>query len=387
MGNKNTSSVHSYKSKDRKVYCIAALFCIIAFSIATWYIYHIFSTNCINVIEHSFSEKAVNSLNISTLIYYIIAASMLVIGAALTFIAFWVQYSFNKEQKQDIFKERFENKYFNLLKVYRSNANTTVMDNVGHGKHAFHFMFYEFKAIYFFLWNNEEIDSWIDSKNYNNTERYEYKNKLILNAAFSFFLNGASKSAIQIIKATAGDLPESTLSNINKQLLEKQEYSLNQEDVFLIKEGKFISSKKIIREKEIAEGKQVPYIKDYAGKRIKLFDGHRLRLIHYYRLIYTIFEWVVIENKIADPKSNKRKGENKLDQERIYYLRFLLDEMSEHEVALLKAFHAYVERDIICKSAKEYQGELGKYFDYIFEEYITSPTFNWEDDLFFESKQ
>ncbi len=70
------------------------------------------------------------------------------IGIFLTFIAFYIQYVFNVRQKKDLSLERFENQYFHFLDVYRDIVNTTALKNVGKGKIVFHYMFYEYKALY-----------------------------------------------------------------------------------------------------------------------------------------------------------------------------------------------------------------------------------------------
>lgn len=42
-------------------------------------------------------------------------------AAILTFIAFWVQFKANQQQRNDIAKERFESKFYELLHLHREN--------------------------------------------------------------------------------------------------------------------------------------------------------------------------------------------------------------------------------------------------------------------------
>ena len=41
----------------------------------------------------------------------------------LTFLAFWVQYKANEQQKKDLQIERFENKFYTMLQIHRDNVN------------------------------------------------------------------------------------------------------------------------------------------------------------------------------------------------------------------------------------------------------------------------
>ncbi|MBK9555161.1 MAG: hypothetical protein IPO47_04870 [Bacteroidetes bacterium] len=45
-----------------------------------------------------------------------------IIGAFVTFIAFWVQYEANRSQRKDIQIERFENNFYEMLKIHRDNV-------------------------------------------------------------------------------------------------------------------------------------------------------------------------------------------------------------------------------------------------------------------------
>ena len=44
-------------------------------------------------------------------------------GVIFTFLAFWVQYKANEQQKRDLQIERFENKFYEMLKIHRDNVN------------------------------------------------------------------------------------------------------------------------------------------------------------------------------------------------------------------------------------------------------------------------
>jgi hypothetical protein len=50
------------------------------------------------------------------------------IAAILTFLAFYIQYKANEQQKIDLQLERFENKFFELLKLHKENLSEMAID-------------------------------------------------------------------------------------------------------------------------------------------------------------------------------------------------------------------------------------------------------------------
>ena len=58
-----------------------------------------------------------------------------ILAALVTYAAFWVQYQANLDQRKDISKERIENRFFNMLEVYRQNASMLEAGKY-HGKDA-----------------------------------------------------------------------------------------------------------------------------------------------------------------------------------------------------------------------------------------------------------
>lgn len=53
-----------------------------------------------------------------------------IIAAFLTFIAFWVQYKFNKEQSRNISRERFEHNFYEMLSLHEDITNGLSLDIV-----------------------------------------------------------------------------------------------------------------------------------------------------------------------------------------------------------------------------------------------------------------
>lgn len=81
----------------------------------------------------------------------ITAPFIAVCSAYITFLAFWVQYTYNKKQKKDLFQERFENNLFSYLDMLIRQEENCCIEGIGNGKQTFHYMLYEYKALYYII--------------------------------------------------------------------------------------------------------------------------------------------------------------------------------------------------------------------------------------------
>lgn len=78
-------------------------------------------------------------------------------AAGLTFIAFWVQYKANIQQRHDILTERFEKKIFEMLHIQQEITNNLVVENSVNqiiirkqGRDVFEYVYKEMKSKYTF---------------------------------------------------------------------------------------------------------------------------------------------------------------------------------------------------------------------------------------------
>lgn len=212
-------------------------------------------------------------------------------GILLTFAAFYIQYLFNMRQKADLSRERFENQYFHLLDVSRGICQNIYIQNVGKGKNAFHYMFYEYKAIYFMVLKDKIIK--------------DLSPESINRFAFKIFLNGVSQG---FLPEVGDDIVDQTkLKQFVDTLLEKQKDSEEHGEAGRVDKG-------------------VKYLMDYRCRRIKYFDGHRMRLVHYFNYIMLILNHI---------EANSDEDED-LDT-----MSYLCGELTEHETGLLYAFVMY----------------------------------------------
>src|SRR5690606_38694642 len=72
-------------------------------------------------------------------------------AAILTFLAFWVQFKANEQQKKDLQIERFENKFYNLMEIHRNNVHEVIIGETTKGRRAFISMFKELKFTYLII--------------------------------------------------------------------------------------------------------------------------------------------------------------------------------------------------------------------------------------------
>lgn len=99
----------------------------------------------------------------------IVGTLVAMLAAFLTFIAFWVQYTANKQQWHSIQIDRLENRIFELLNLHKQNTNELQIRAYSgnevviiSGRNIFPFLFDEFRNIYLLLSN---LDSFQSKKN------------------------------------------------------------------------------------------------------------------------------------------------------------------------------------------------------------------------------
>ena len=262
----------------------------------------------------------------------IVAPFIAAIAAWVTFEAFWVQYESNHYQRLDILKERFENNFFNFINILTNKIDNTVMDNVGEGHQVFHYMFYEYKAMLYYI---------------HSTNKYkDYPNRIDIEKikAFDVFINGVSASSTSRLEEKNKD--EKIIIDLNNEFVNLQKTYLKNFD------------------KPI-------YLKDYKGKKIKMFDGHRLRLIPFYRNFFIALQYIY-----------KNLNGSEFVDEIDFYTKTLLSQMSEHELALIYLIFNFgmVEgSDFILKGNEEY---IMQFMNKKFPDYFKSTTMNCLKDGF-----
>ncbi|NUY82727.1 putative phage abortive infection protein [Flavobacterium sp. MAH-1] len=226
-------------------------------------------------------------------------------AAVLTFFAFWVQYKANEQQKLDLKIERFENKFYELLRLHQSNTEGATIKDLT-GRRTFVHMFYELKFCYLICKEFYENASIHDKQN------HDYQNINLMSFSYKIFFYGigvhSEKHFIQYLSKG-----EKHLFNPIKDFLEKciqdkyLEYMQKNKDAKYYTHG--LPTSGIPNEKTI-EFYYFP------------FDGHNSKLGHYYRHLFQTANFVV-DQKIFN------------DKEKYSYLKTLRAQLSNYEQLLL----------------------------------------------------
>ena len=257
-------------------------------------------------------------------------------ASILTFFAFWVQFKANTIQRSDVQIERFENNLFNYFQLLNNQISDINIPRVGNNKQSFHFMFYEFKSICYYLQNHKLSDS--------------KELDTIFKCAYNIFINGVSISDTKRIrednrKINTSSYDEQELSEINNYF-----YNFNQYN---------------------KSNGNVQYLRDYNTINIKLFDGHRLHLIPFYRSICIIIKYMYDEI-YGNHYINNSEKEEKFE----FYINLLCSQLSEHQIGLLKIMYIYSN----CEYHKYFMNSIGVklFFEGYIQNYINTTTMDCE---------
>lgn len=245
-------------------------------------------------------------------------------AAILTFLAFWIQFKANEQQRMDIARERFENHFNILLGIYKDATNNINIPSVGKNKEAFHFLYYEYQTLLIFFY--------ILYKEHNSKYEKIDKKKIddISSLAISFLMCG--------ITDTSND-------RIKKEFCQIFDENFIKSAIDLVSNLQKINSKQIFSFSKI---KQLTLFESYhTNSEIKWFWGMRSNLIPYLNSINTQISYV--NNYFQE------------DKEKNQYYNIIYALMSEHELGLLYAFYN-------TKLYRDNIQSITSFFDYIMQD-------------------
>jgi hypothetical protein len=231
-------------------------------------------------------------------------------GVFLTFLAFYIQFKANKQQKelfrQELDSNKFESQFYEMLRLHKENVNEinlkltsdtiadkelVIQNEEVVGRECFKYYLEELKIIYYVVKKNLPNDD---------------ENKLI-NIAYSIFFIGS-----KFIKGKQREVPE------DKAIINSIEglSFINNGNQNTGTRGNKNNFKAYVSKKS-----------DYSGAQIlnyDLFQGHSANLAHYYRHLYQTVKFIV------------KQDENFLNYEqKRNYLRILRSQLSNQEQAML----------------------------------------------------
>lgn len=237
-----------------------------------------------------------------------------IVAAAVTFLAFWVQYKANQaqtkqfeDQAKDLAVERFESKFYQLLSIHRDNVNEIKVGNKISGRLAFIEMFYEFRFCYAI------IKKILESENPHELGFKKEDENKILNLAYFVFFNGTGRNSDKLIlKSLEVNIPEDTLINIVAKI-EKDYKSKSTINLGMGSTKRFIPFKiNLINNPNTLE----------FTPRYNPINGHLSRLPHYFRHLFHIVKMI-----------DKEEGLN--DNQKRDYAKTLRAQISDYEQLLL----------------------------------------------------
>lgn len=222
-------------------------------------------------------------------------------AAMLTFLAFWVQFKANEQQRNDIALERFDNHFIMLLDLYKNTTSSIDIKQIGKNKRAFHFIFYEYHTLliifkYLYIINQHRQSVSDD----------EIKN--LSSLAISFLMCG-------------------TTTESNKRILHVYKEKIDIK--FITKAIKLVNNLQKMDKKQIYKFGKIPELmlfNNYSTQEgIKWYWGMRADLIVYINMINTQVGFIENNNMHNIDKNT--------------YFKIIYAQMSEHELGLLYAIY------------------------------------------------
>lgn len=230
-------------------------------------------------------------------------------AALLTFIAFWVQYKANKQQAQqfknqadDVTIERFENKFYELLRIQRENTTEIDIAEVSKGRKAFISMFYEFRFCY------AQTKKFIEDYNKKELGFLENDEETIIDIAYHIFFMGIGDNSDKLVIASlAGRCEQKFIIDLIIYLDEtiKQVW------------------KKDIKTKFEVKLNDNPNTLTYRSKYLPL-GGHISRLGHYFRHLFQTVNFISEQDQVLFKEDKKCE-----------YAKTLRAQLSDYEQLLL----------------------------------------------------
>lgn len=273
-----------------------------------------------SIFERNFS----NTGEVGDTIGGIMGPFIAIIASFLTFIAFWAQYKANKKQTDqfllqanDVKIERFENKYYEMIKIHRDNiSEISINKGTVIKRKAFISMFLELKCAYYIL--KKLIDEG-EIKSVN-------EEKDIVNIAYVAFFTGVGENSDKVAKELLKDYDSKTIERYFAELKSYKKRYLSDADKFNENLGTALDS-------PIVAKKQNEIIVKYNNLSIAFskylpFNGHMSRLSHYYRNLFQTVKYVVNQEFDLD-------NDTDIFDLKYQYLKTLRAQLSDYELLML----------------------------------------------------
>lgn len=218
-----------------------------------------------------------------------------VLGVIMTFLAFYIQFDANKQLRKDIVKDRFETKFYELLRLHKENVSEIDIGETYKARRAFVKMFEEFKFIYFVIESEKSPSSKLNELD---------QVKLAYHYFFFGTKNGQGVNEKTAVLPHHIELEKKVVKELQKQQL-KYEESDQKGERFKLRGIKDKNSDELIL--------NFPF---------KPFDGHVSKLAHYYRHLFQAIKFIVTNEEL-------------IWEEKYSYVKVIRGQLSNHEQAMI----------------------------------------------------
>ena len=292
--------------------------------------------------------------NISATFYNVLSPFIAIVAAALTFMAFLMQYRANKEmfsnyedQRKNNAKQEFEHQFYEMLRIHKENVNElkwnqwSIVESSNPncicgdenfekgkfyynnkyankpviGREVFEYLYAEFYGVQAMLKNSITVVKKKEGLNCDLKKIKDYK--LMLTFAYEIFFEGKGiiksyfdESARPFFKACDENLEEAKKFFGQNGQPQFENYNLIRKYLFDDCNGHiylycyyFLS---LMREKWGSYSSKTSFRRDFSGS--VLFKGHISDLNHYYRHLYQMVKIVANYNESIVEKKEKRKN-------------------------------------------------------------------------------
>ncbi|SDC42678.1 putative phage abortive infection protein [Niabella drilacis] len=240
------------------------------------------------------------------------------IAAILTFAAFYIQYEANKEQRRQFAKqaddtviERFENRFFELVRLHRENVEEQNIQDIIIGRKVFTTYYFELRYIYFVVESTHDANMPVSP----------LTKEELTNLAYLIFFFGI------------GHTTQDVFAHITPRYITEDFFTKTIERL----EREKSNYRRIASEIEIARtrpGLPMPSLEDlvveYKGKRAVFmqvyqpFTGHGTKIGHYFRHLFQTVRYVTNQENPLFSKSVKYS-----------YIKILRAQLSNFEQIIL----------------------------------------------------
>jgi len=251
------------------------------------------------------------------------------IAAILTFAAFYIQYEANQQQRKkleeqsvEVATDRFENKYFELIRLHRANVDEMNIQDLIKQRKVFIPMFYEFRYIYYLA---EKYYKEFEKQVIEDNDKIE-----LINIAYLLFFFGVGYNS------------DKTHTELFEKYLQKQFY------LKLVEELKKTKSNYKQWHQKTGDDGKIKISSSEFGEivfkvKYKPFNGHSEKLGHYFRHLFQAVKFI-----------DEQTGKYFTPDVKYKYVKTLRAQLSNFEQLLLYYNHLSVIGHPWKKFLKDY---------------------------------